>query len=344
MKQQHLEGLVIETIERARAGYPIEDDRIEFKQAWPLKEKARQLAASANRGNGNYVIYIVGADETGAVFTVENLEVADWWAQMSAKFDILAPDLLHHIIVPIDEGNSVTALLFATDRAPYVVSTKGGSPEREVPMRSGSGTRSATRAELLRLLLPQASVPTALILAVDLEALGNGGNGGCNISGSATVFLENTTPSGSMLPLHAMTATIEAEGRGYPLRVRIAGRETGIPLAFGVRIGHEGVSATGPGSFFLHFQARCDSSEKRFLQDVQDWTIRLSFGVAGSIRTAKVEGLLSRSKRSPRKAQVEAELGRWTLQGGVDEEYDGNPLVVPFFTGLNASGASSQAR
>ena len=320
MRQQQLEGLVIATIDRARAGYPVEDDRIEFKQAWPDPAKPRQLGGVANRANGNFVIYIVGADESGALFDLDNVDVADWWARLSSKFDGVAPDLINHIIVPIDESKSVTALQFGTDRAPYVVNAdKGGSPEREVPIRDGTRTRSATRTELLRMLLPQASVPPALVLSGGLNAYWNAGEEGseghCSISGSATIFLEHHASAGIMLPFHEMTATADAEDLVFPLStyLRQPNEAEGSP-AFGVQVRRDGVFSTGPGSFRLSFTAKFPTSKKGFLQGVPDWRINFRLGVVGSPRAIQVDVSLSPKEFAPFSGVIQVELGRWAFQ------------------------------
>lgn len=318
MRQKQLEHVVFEAIRQARAKSPIEDDRIEFKRGWPKDDKARQLAGAANRANGNDLIYIIGADEDGVVFKLDSTDAADWWKQFERRFDAIPPDLENHINVVIDDGESVIALQFRTERAPYVVKCQGGgSPELEVPIRDGTRTRSATRTELLRMLLPQASVPPALLLSGDIKASGySGGIGACVVEGSASVFLEHTAPSGSMLPYHEMTGTLEAEGHSLPLSiVLIPARETEMPLAFGVHARDDGVFVTGPGSFRFRFESRLDYSQQSFLRGVTEWQIRLRFGVVGSPRATEVEGMFAVSNTTPRAARTDSELGTWLLTG-----------------------------
>jgi hypothetical protein len=70
---------------------------------------------------------------------------------------------------------SLVCLLFDSIRPPYVVKNPkfghagGGNVAWEVPWREGTAVRSATGAELLRLLLPTISVP-------DIEILGGSGH------------------------------------------------------------------------------------------------------------------------------------------------------------------------
>ena len=166
MTPQQLEVLVLAAVERARKLQPIEDDRIEVKREWPEPaKKASQLAGSANRARGEVVIYVIGVDEkTGLIHNPGSVEPAVWVAQVAAEFDGVPPDFLLHQNVPIDENESVVAILFGTDRAPYVVKTSGGNSEFDVPIRELTRTRSARRDELLRMLVPTTAVPPLLLL------------------------------------------------------------------------------------------------------------------------------------------------------------------------------------
>jgi hypothetical protein len=337
MRQQQLEGLVLAAIDRARAGHPVEDDRIEFKQAWPETSSARQLAGIVNRANGNDVIYIVGANESGDLFPLGSTDAADWWAQFSSKFDGVAPDLQNHINVPIDEGGSVTALQFGTDRAPYVVKVdRGGSPEREVPIRDGTRTRSATRSELLRMLLPQVSVPPALLLSASVNAEWyrgrDSGEENCYISGSVVVFLEQIAPSGAMLPNHEMTAIIEADGQSFSLAISPSQSNEGeVAPSMGVHVRRDGVMATGPGSFHFTASAVVSASHVDLLRNVEEWTLHLKFRVTGSPRAIQLDGLLSREREAaPYATEFQVQLGKWKLHSAADA-VDDSPIELEVY-------------
>jgi hypothetical protein len=75
--------------------------------------------------------------------------------------------------IPID-GLTVVALLFETDRSPFVIknaaygSQGGGSVELEVPWRENTSVRSARRSEIIRLLAPLELLPDIEILDIKL--------------------------------------------------------------------------------------------------------------------------------------------------------------------------------
>jgi hypothetical protein len=64
----------------------------------------------------------------------------------------------------------LVALLFETDRAPYVVKNpKGGQVELEVPWRELTKTRTARRSDLIRLLEPLILLPSIEILSCNVK-------------------------------------------------------------------------------------------------------------------------------------------------------------------------------
>jgi hypothetical protein len=176
VRPQQLEARVIGLVDLVLAGGRIEDDLVECKRQWPdpqQRSSSRQLAGHANKARGEPILWIIGLDENSHALTqLDMVEVADWWAAVASRFDPPAPELEHHLIVHIGEGQAVTALRFLTDRSPYVILGGGesGSLEREVPIRDGTRTRSARRDELLRLLIPAVAPPSAQLLAAKLRA------------------------------------------------------------------------------------------------------------------------------------------------------------------------------
>ena len=171
MRRQQLELITIKAVERVLSGERNEDSLIELKSEWPEVSKARQLAGHANSARGEEIIWIIGVDERSRRLSKPiPQDLAQWWAQMSKKFDGQVVPEMMDLAVPIGDEGSVTALAFQTDRSPYLITVQGGAVEREIPIRDGTRTRSATRYEVLRLLIPAASVPTLTPLGASAGA------------------------------------------------------------------------------------------------------------------------------------------------------------------------------
>lgn len=324
---QQLEVLVLAAIDRLRAGGQIEDDRIEVKREWPEVTKARQLAGAANRARGYPLVYIIGLDEkTGATHPNGSADVATWWAQVSAGFDQVPPEMVRHLNVTVGPGESVTALHFATDRAPYVVKNSGsGAAEREVPIRDGTRTRSATRDELLRMLAPEIALPPVVLLGAEGSASWYGAKGpevlgvsgrpeSTTFSGVADIFIEHLGPGGILLPKHEAAAELESDSIRLPLSVwwSSGAKDAPPPPAFGVDLRREGIAATGPGRARLRLGWTAEGDYRAQLREVQAWTLRLRLGVTGSSRPIRLECHMPRDSTMARRDSEDAEnLGRW---------------------------------
>jgi hypothetical protein len=106
----------------------------------------------ANAARGQSVLWIIGADEkANRVVGADGIDLASWPEPQD-------------LVVTFD-GTPVVALLFTTDRAPYVVRNPdfgrvAGNIEREVPWRAQTAVRSAKREDLIRILIPVLSSPT----------------------------------------------------------------------------------------------------------------------------------------------------------------------------------------
>lgn len=297
MNRQQLEVVVIQAVQNARNGASVEDDGVELKRDWPDPRKARQLAGSANRLNGLPLVYVIGVDENGACFPTGAVDPNDWWAQMTKQFDEVAPDLEAHVNVTLDTGESVVGLAFLTDRAPYVLKNpSGGAPEFEVPMRSATGTRSANRAILMRLLSTTAARPNLTLLKANLNLDTYENEASTDIAVHATIFVETTSTTPVLLPRHDIvgrldmrffeeseTISLEYVGRRefLPSLLRPHSAQPEIHEAIGVRERHDGILITGPGTVSISFSGRSDQ------RTYDNWTTHdvelaatLSFGMA----------------------------------------------------------------
>jgi hypothetical protein len=106
----------------------------------------------ANAAKGEPVLWLIGVDEKGATIPgAEHRELNNWYPQLVKEFDEgVAPALLVDLNVNSD-GKTVVALLFETTSAPFVIKVPN-TDRLEIPWREGTRTRSAKRAELIRLL------------------------------------------------------------------------------------------------------------------------------------------------------------------------------------------------
>ncbi len=180
MKRHELEAWVLELVDRALDGQPIEDDRVELKSdVIDSVRAARRLAAHANTAGGAEILWIVGIDERERrLVASEREDLASWVQQVASQFDGIAPELLDHLTVPV-RGGRVVALLFDTRQPPYVVRNPAYGKQAEVvslevPWREGTHTRTARRSELLRLLSPTQLLPDVEQMGAFLSVRGYG--------------------------------------------------------------------------------------------------------------------------------------------------------------------------
>lgn len=172
MRRADLEYWATSVLDQVATKQRIENTFVECKLEWPVEflMTARQLAAHANAAHGEPILWLIGAkDDTGEIRTPKPTEVSNWVAQLKAKFDLrFAPVVIEHLDVAY-KGATVIALLFETDRAPYVVRKGPGLADLEVTWREMGATRSATREDLLRLLMPKQKLPQILLVKANLQ-------------------------------------------------------------------------------------------------------------------------------------------------------------------------------
>jgi len=218
MRRIEIESLALSVIDRALKGQPAEDLRAELKTTFiEAKKAARRIAAHANAAGGEPVLWLIGVDEaTPAVPGVNAENFADWWSSVKSCFDGAYPHV-DHLAFEYD-GQSVVALLFETDLAPFVVKVQdgGGPVSREVPWREGTSVDSATRLQLIRLLVPVVRSPKLEIVKAHLDCLVNrriDGNQPFNfrLSFRAECFLVQRQEQNSTLTAHRTAISLEAE-------------------------------------------------------------------------------------------------------------------------------------
>ena len=174
MRPGELEFKVLGILERVEKGMPLEDSQVECKAEWPTcdAKTARQLGGHANAARGQPVLWLFGVDEKAKrIPGVATTEFSDWYAAVRKHFEeAWAPDPECSINVSW-KGVTVRAVLFETNRAPYVrKNSEGGAIQFEVPWREADSTRTAKRRDLLRLLVPLQKMPELEITSANLNA------------------------------------------------------------------------------------------------------------------------------------------------------------------------------
>lgn len=221
MKKQEIEFKVLNIIDRLEKGQPIEDNEIELKSEWPRDhfKAARRIAAHANSARGETIIWIIGIDEKKGVVGANFEELSNWYAKVRSRFDqMLAPNLVS-LAIPYN-GKTVVALVFETDRSPFVIRIPNSSPgpvTHEVPWREANSTRSARRSDLIKLLYPINKRPSLEILDGKIElqkSISNiGQNGSYQWNLSMKVYFVTYSNETVVFPFHRCKILFRAQGQ-----------------------------------------------------------------------------------------------------------------------------------
>ena len=170
MSLAHFEFRALKAIEAARNGSNPEDDGVELKLEMPTDHQrvARRIAAMANAARGEPFLWLIGVDERTGEIARPTFDLNSWWAKVSSFFAGDPPAMRSSHL------DDALMLVFESEAPPYVVRTRQeknekGLPELEVPWREGSGTRSATRSDLLRLLVPILRTPEIEVMSGELK-------------------------------------------------------------------------------------------------------------------------------------------------------------------------------
>ncbi|MGM9474694.1 hypothetical protein ACS5PJ_22205 [Pseudarthrobacter sp. YS3] len=309
MRAIDLEARVITAVDRIRDGQHVEDDLIECKRSWPQEHKARQLAGSLNRAGGDPVIYIIGIDEkTGAVHDVSDTDILDWWNQIVPQFDHTPPELIRHLNVQIGEGGEhVVAVAVASDRAPYVVKVGKGNQVLEVPMREGTGTRSARRDELLRMLIPAVRLPQVLVLDAYLRAdyypaAKGGSSERMHVGGQLRLYVEHNGDRIITLPAHGMRGQLTIGSDEFDLAVSPPGEEASVPTGpshFRFKRPSDGIILDAPRAVPLGLTVRDMQPEHAALfGSADELEVDVALEVLHAVKSLKFKIVLHRDRES----------------------------------------------
>ncbi len=223
MNSRQIESWALRVIDCVKNGQPHEDFLVELKRDWIEPGKAaRRIAGHANAARGESILWLIGLDEKDTKVTGANpVNMASWYSSVESCFNELTPRMTP-LNVPID-GVVVVALLFETDRAPFVFKNpqfgkQSGAIALEVPWRENTSTRSACRADLIRLLTPLEKLPEVEILSMRLEAILAGERGSGNyhpnnkliVSGDLYIVPENKNRI--VIPFHRCRVDFKVPG------------------------------------------------------------------------------------------------------------------------------------
>lgn len=256
MRTHEIENWALSVIDRVNAGQPNEDQRVELKAGWidPYKA-ARRIAAHANSARGEPFLWLMGVDEKSGVTGVSMTDLASWYAQVESQFDGLAPEMIP-VNVPAG-GNTVVALFFGSERAPFVVKVEG-TDRLEVPWRGSTSTRSARRDELLRVLSPLQRLPNIQILGAAVNVFEMGGllnYRQIQVQMRLQVYALPASADSVVIPYHTCELMV-----GFPPDIPSVPIETLWMEAYGessvtIACTSTEVVINGPGMFLIHAQS-----------------------------------------------------------------------------------------
>jgi hypothetical protein len=213
MRSHEIEAWALRVIDRVLADKPVEDFRVELKGDWIDGHKAaRRIAGHANAAGGESILWIIGIEEKSGLTDIKAADFATWWAGVQSRFDGLSPTVRElHLEV---SGKALVALLFETDRAPFLVKNPaGGEISREVPWREATAVRSATRNDLVKVLSPSALMPDFEILYADVairDVKDNHPSGGMRrvIQLHSQIYVTPLRPERQVFPFHRASARV----------------------------------------------------------------------------------------------------------------------------------------
>lgn len=275
MTRTQIEHWALHVIDRVGAKQPNEDSRVELKAEWPSDHRkiARQIAGLANAARGEPVLLLIGVNELKGVVGVDaSINLADWRDQVGRRFDGYFPRVVDHIF-SID-GKTIVALQFETDGAPFVVKTDGkDGVNYEVPWRELTGVRTANRANLLSLLVPQIHIPQATVTE-GLFQVGEGmsADPSAKIVQKATciltIYVSPFADRPTSFPTHLRRLEIRQKSKSEPVIVPSSQFRT-LGEAGAVSADASGLTVRGAGHFSIQSQVNHQSVVLDLDQDAE---------------------------------------------------------------------------
>jgi hypothetical protein len=217
VKPAEVEYWIRQLAEQVQEGKPVEDSRVELKAVWPDAdhETARGLGGLSNAARLEPVLWAVGLDEKArAIRSAPAPELASWLPQVNKHFNGgVAPILMCNVNVSFGDA-VVVGLLFNTEGAPFVVTVpSGGAIDRDVPWREGNRTRSAMRADLLRVLVPAIRTPRVDLLDATVWSSQPQGSGTADWTLVGRLYITPRSRDHLYIPKHTVSASFGWPGR-----------------------------------------------------------------------------------------------------------------------------------
>ena len=310
MDKRRVEVRVNDLVEQVVNNGRIEDDFVECKASLVSdhRKAARQIAALANSARGESAMWIVGLDENNhrVVNASDKDELANWWPAVERCFADLAPDM--QVIQVHTRRGSVTVLHFETDRSPYLVTTEGlKGVDREVPWRVGNQTRTATRAQLLSVLIATTDVPDLELIDPVLTFTGTD-----ELRFHATAYF--SAAARVVLPAHRWSMSVCAdewpEREALPMKMTMHRHHresyqrrdlekvlTNPPPdsevyesddPYGVQVRRAGLIINGPDSVSLTAAGTMNENQRRYVADNPYFTANWVFPIDRSDRAVRL--------------------------------------------------------
>jgi hypothetical protein len=254
--------------------------------------------------------------------------VGVWWQQVAAQFEEAVPPLLDVAVHGLERP--VLALHFESGQAPFVVrnplhGSKGNVVEREVPWREGTQVRTATRADMLRVLMPPDIQASADIIRGNLVVQKPKPGQRLQWRLDAVIYLTSPVGSTFVVPDHLCEGYLTFAGEIPPkdMRISLVASSTPFPVAgrvgssgervFTIRQGDGQVIVDGPGFLSIYGLAEeefdPDSPPPLHLADPLGLDVRLR--PAGGQQHIQISCTLRFGLRE-RPAGVERPLGEWS--------------------------------
>jgi hypothetical protein len=272
MRKHQLELWARDIVERVGRGEQHEDADAELKADWiESRAAARRLAAHANAARGEPIRWLIGVDQNRGPTGVSASDLAQWWTQVQSHFAEVAPRLLMDLAVSLGDS-TVVALVFETDRAPYVVKNpvfglSGGGPvELEVPWREGTRTRTARREDLLRILVPIRRRPEIEFRHGTISVVGS--DGGLIVALRLTFYVVIPATVQMIVPHHRCELIMDVNGTPVAAEsFQLCEPENG---GGSLIVDSDHAILSGPSAFALVATARAPFSE-----EPQSWSARI---------------------------------------------------------------------